>query len=448
MSTSSKAQIRNVIVEKYYVSDTLDATDSINYQTDATYPTPILPVGSFTYRVFVQLDSGYKIHKIYGTPCHPLKFISTANFFNHIYYSNYYFGYLIPKSRFSSKPTIALDSWLTLGSPASGTLGVSYTGVLKSDDHDGSFIGLGHNTGGTQGIVGGILRNNDTAASIPLDTADGMVLSTETLSTWSYNGFLDANLKDTTVFGTVNVGSEFISSNGFLQQNSGVRGDIATGRKVLVAQLTTTGALTFEMNLELIDSTGGIHTGSYLNYVATAGNCDSTGRDTTILGILKYPPDAPVCGCKDADYLEYNANAPCSSVDSCLHKIIFGCMDTLACNYDPMANFNITSLCCYPGKCNDRDISLVCPGIGVETGFNLFPNPANNILNLQISAGNNQEVKYEIFDSFGTKVLESQLGISSGIITKEVDISNFHVGLYLIRVNVSNTQYSKSFMKN
>ncbi len=451
LSKTSTAQIRNVIVEKYYVSDSLDATDSINYQTNPSYASPFLPVGSITYRVYVQVDSGYKIHKIYGTSCHPLEFLSTANFFNHIYYSTYYFGYLIPKSRFSSKPTIALDSWLTLGSAAVGTVGTSYTGVLKSEDFDGSFIGGTHNSGGTSGIAGGIIRNNDTAAGVPVDTSDGMVPTNEILGTWSNSGFIDVTQSgspDTTVFGNSRVGSQFRSTIGYLQQNNGVSGNAATGHKVLVAQLTTKGQLTFKINLELVDSTGGVNTGHYLNYVASAGICDSVGRDTTVLGILKFPPDAQQCGCQDPNFLEYNASLQCASQDSCHTRIVFGCMDTLACNYDPNANYHIQNLCCYPGKCNDRDISLVCPGISSQSGFSLYPNPASNSLTLQISAGTNQEIKYEIYDSFGTLVLTRELGTLSGTTTNEVDVSNLHIGLYMARVYVGGVPTSKSFMKN
>src|SRR5438132_14272782 len=75
-------QIRDVIVEKYYISDSLDATDSTNWYADTSYATRFLPIGSITYRVYVQVDSGYKLHKIWGSTCHPLKVASTANFFN------------------------------------------------------------------------------------------------------------------------------------------------------------------------------------------------------------------------------------------------------------------------------------------------------------------------------------------------------------------------------
>src|ERR1051326_5270019 len=81
---SAHAQVQGVIVEKYYVSDSLDATDSTNWYADTTYATHILPKGSITYRVYVKLSPGCRIKKIYGPPCNPLRFTSTSDFFNNI----------------------------------------------------------------------------------------------------------------------------------------------------------------------------------------------------------------------------------------------------------------------------------------------------------------------------------------------------------------------------
>ena len=432
-SIKSKAQIRNVIVEKYYVSDSLDATDTI----DGSLRT--LPRGSKTYRVFVVLDSGFKINKIYGDANHPLKISSTANFYNNIDRPTAYFGYLINKSWFSSNPTLALDSWLTIGLATK-----VHTGVLKTEDTDGSIIGGNHNGGGTATIAGGLLVNADTSAGIPIDTADGFLPNTSVLGQWSDNGFRNnvSGGTDTTIFGSVNIGSNFYSTTAYLQQNNGVMGINPNNNKVLVAQLTTTGSLSFELNLELTDSTAtGVHT---FNFVADAHNAIPQG-DTTISPYLKYPP---VCGCKDPNYLEYGVNYSCGNSDSCHTKIILGCMDTAACNYDMKVNFNVPSLCCYPGRCNDRDISLVCPGISSAIGFSIYPNPVRSQLTLQLSLASSQVVKYEIYDAYGTSVIQKELGVLLGNSTQQIDVSNLHIGLYLIRVYEGTESQSKSFMKN
>lgn len=428
----AKAQIRDVIVEKYYVSDSLDATDTIDG------PAHSLPQGSVTYRVYVQLKSGYKIKKMYGTANHPLKIVSTDTFYNNIDRPTAYFGYLVNKSWFSGNPTLALDSWLTLGLCAT-----QYTGVLKTDDPDGSLIGGTHNPGGTAGVPGGIIRNNDTTAGIPVTTSDGMVPKTGTFSTWINNGFIDSpgGTDDTTVFGNINSGTQFISTTAYLQQNNGVSGDSATGHKVLVAQLTTKGEISFELNLQLIDSTGASH-----NYVSSNGGNSTTG-DTLVSGLLKYPQDAPVCGCTDPNFIEYNPNLTCSDPYSCLHRVVFGCMDTLACNYDPNANFHLQSLCCYPGMCNNRDISLVCPGISSDAVLQLYPNPAGADINVQFTAPENSVTRISVFDAYGTLVLNRELGIRSGVVAEQLEIADLQPGFYMIKVFTGNNVQSKSFMK-
>lgn len=429
-----KAQIRNVFVEKYYVSDSLDATDTIDGAAH------ILPKGSTTYRVYVQLNSGYKIKKIYGTANHPLRFTSTDVFYNNVDRPTAYFGYLINKAWFTSNPTLALDSWLTLGLCAT-----QYNGVMKADDSDGSLIGGTHNTGGTAGVSGGILVNNDTAAGIALTSEDGMRPKTGTFSTWINNGFIDSpfGTDDTTVFGPLNSGKQFFSRTAYLQQNSGVSGDSATGHKVLVAQLTTKGELSFEINLQLLDSIGGSH-----NYVAVNNASTVPAGDTAVYGNLKFPPDPPACGCTDPNFIEYNPTLTCSDPYSCLHRVVYGCMDTLACNYDPAANFHLQSLCCYPGMCNNRDIALVCPGISTDATLQLFPNPASSEINVQFTAGQMADIKIEIFDAYGTIVLLRDLDVQSGVITQNMDISNLQPGLYMLKVFTGNySVQSKSFMK-
>lgn len=422
------AQIENVTVETYYVSDTYDATDT----TGGT----ILEDRSKTYRVYVDLQPGCKIKKIYGDANHTLRISSTAIFYNNHDRPTAYFGYLINKSWFPDNPLLGLDSWLTLGLPTK-----TNNALPKTDDTDGSFIGGNNNYGGSAAIPGGLLVNSSNDVGIPLTTADGMSTNTNVLTQWLYNGFNDISGLDTTVFGPVNVGSQFSSNIAFLQQNSGVMGSNPDSNKVLVAQLTTKGDLSFELNIEVID---------------TAGNVIKFVADNTVLlpgeqvsPALKYPP---VCGCKNANYLEYNAAYGCDNPDSCKTLIVCGCMDTMACNYDEAANKNIQSLCCYPGYCNDRDLAVVCPELVLNRSaaieLNLFPNPADNQLTLQVPATNDNKVHYAIYNAYGSLIIAKDLGIVGGNIFENIDISKLEGGLYLLRFDLGKTSTTKRFIKN
>jgi len=179
-STSIKAQIEKLTVETYYVSDLNDATDTINGSVR------LLETGSKTYRVYVDLKPGYKIKSIYGDHNHPLKITSTSNFYNNIDRPNANFGYLINNGWFSANPTIALDSWLTLGLATK-----TQNGILKTEDPNGSLIGGVNNSGGTASIPSGLLINNDATAGIPLTVQDGLVTKTTTVTQWIDNGFKD-----------------------------------------------------------------------------------------------------------------------------------------------------------------------------------------------------------------------------------------------------------------
>jgi hypothetical protein len=422
------AQIENVYVETYYVSDTNDATDTTGGTT--------LEDRSKTYRIYVDLLPGYKIKKIYGDANHTLKISSTANFYNNHDRPTAYFGYLINKSWFPDNPLLGLDSWLTLGLPTK-----TNNGVLKTDDVNGSFIGGTNNYGGSAAIPGGLLVNNSVDVGIPLTTADGMSTNNNVLGQWLDNGFKNMAGVDTTVFGPLNVGSAFISNSAFLQQNSGVMGSDPDNNKVLVAQLTTKGEISFELNIEVID---------------TAGNVIKLVADNTVLlpgeqvsPSLKYPAE---CGCKNANYLEYNAAYGCDDSTACKTLIVCGCMDTMACNYDAAANKNIESLCCYPGYCNDRDLEVVCPELVLNRiaaiELNLFPNPADKQLTLQVPATNDNKVQYTVYNAYGSLVFAKDLGILGGNIFETIDITKLERGLYLLRFDLGKASTTKRFIKN
>ena len=174
------SQLEKVIVEKYYVSDLNDATDTLGGG---------LPVGSTTYRIYVDLAPGSVLKKIYGDANHLFSIQSTAPFFNHES-DGQTFAKDFVKNRYL-EGVVALDTWLTLGQTTKTQAGKTYVGVLKNQDVDGSFIGGINNDGGSELISTGLLVNNDISAGIPLTQADGMDTMVTIPSSWSHFGLLD-----------------------------------------------------------------------------------------------------------------------------------------------------------------------------------------------------------------------------------------------------------------
>lgn len=238
LTISSLAQngLESIIVEKYYISDANDAA--------ADADGGALPVGSVTYRIFVDMLPGYKFQAAYGVPGHELKIETTTLFFN-----NEDRGATSPtytKTQ-ASRNTVMLDSWLSVGAACTGNFG-----VLKSED-DG--VATVVNT-----YIPQVLQNADPLAGIPLTQQDGFIAGTpEPVTTVGISS-------EIAVFDNQNDGTNgpsFITSNGSWASLNGSAGPDPNSNKVLIAQITTDGALSFELNVQIGTPSGGVE-----NYVA------------------------------------------------------------------------------------------------------------------------------------------------------------------------------------
>jgi len=224
--------LENIIVEKYYISDANDAT--VNDVGG------VLPIGSVTYRVYVDMLPDYKMQAVYGVPApnfHELRIATTTLFFN-----NEDRGAISPTyTKIQAKNnTVMLDSWISVGAACAGNFG-----VLKSDDD-----GLLTNTNND-----GVLQNNNSAAGIPLTQQDGMVTGTpQTVTSLG----IDAQLA---MFDNINDGTNgpvFSTSDGSWAALSGATGANPSTNMVLIGQFTTDGVFSFELNIQLGTPSGGI----------------------------------------------------------------------------------------------------------------------------------------------------------------------------------------------
>lgn len=209
--------MENVIVERYYISD---STDYIGNNDN------ILPKGSITYRIFIDMKPGYSLQVVYGVPHHELFLKTTTTFFNDkICFAETAFNIDAKKLHIGN---VALDSWITMG--AASRL---HTGIPQSEDVDSfSFITNRASFSKSDGLTKGVLPdfrifkldlgffNNDSTASC-FSTTD---------AAWAALG--------------------------------GVKGPTPENR-VLIAQLTTNGKLTFELNVQL-----GTPSGGFIQFVA------------------------------------------------------------------------------------------------------------------------------------------------------------------------------------
>ncbi len=398
--------LENVIVEVYYVSDANDATDTNGGG---------LAEGSITYRVYLDLGPGCGLRALYGDANHVLSIASTAPFFNHADRGRT-FGHQLNNGALG-EGTVALDSYLSLGRGSAQRLG-----ILKADDPNGSLVGGSNNDGGSASVPGGLLVNAAPEAGVPLTVSDGLVplggQPSVPPSFLASGDDLDGVFKDATAQSAFASNACRISSS-----TPGASGPTADNR-VLVAQLTTAGELSFLLNVEIERPDGVV-----VKYVATA---DSLLPDETLSGLLVYPPD---CGCMDPNFLEYDPTAGCDD-GSCATPIIFGCLDPEACNYSTTANFNVPQLCCYGiNDCNGLDPYLVCPTIGIEehpaAGLVVAPNPTHGPLHITGAVVLGPSLRIDVMDATGRWLRRQDARpLLDGLL--EVDLADLADGAYAI----------------
>lgn len=226
--------LESVIVERYYISDSQDATDEDGGE---------LVEGAVTYRVFVDMKPGYSVNAVYGNERNALKIKTTSSFFNNEDRGEET-GDAIDNSRLGDN-TVAVDSWVTIGAASD-----IHLGVLKEDDTDGSIVGGANNDGGSEGISGGLLVNDDEAAGVPLTTADGLedigsVLSVSKSPGLQLDVFGDENSEDSLIVGGVEGEG---GDTWFVPE--GVKVDDGEN-VVMLGQFTTDGTLSFCMNVQV-----------------------------------------------------------------------------------------------------------------------------------------------------------------------------------------------------
>ena len=209
-SFSRSQGLKNILVEKYHVSTKKDLGDSLS---------GLLPVGSVVYRIFVDMKPGYKLQAIYGVTNHELRFETSTKFFNNKS-SGAVTGSMIEQNHLNES-NYAFDSWLSMG-PASD----SHIGIIKQNDKDGSLI--------------------------------------KRRKFFFRDGLVRGNLPKHLIYGDLNLSglgqsdaTRVISTkNGSLAVMGGVDHNINGNNTILVAQLTTDGVFSFEMNLQLGSPTG------------------------------------------------------------------------------------------------------------------------------------------------------------------------------------------------
>ncbi len=344
----AQLNLRNVMVEKYYISNAADSAASIG----------LLPVGSVTYRVYVQMTPGYKFEMAWGNAHNPLIISTSTTFFN-----NEDRGAIIPDGISvinDKKNTVMLDSWVSVGAAATGK-----AGVPKKYDTDGSIV-----------IPAGILQNADTSCGVAVKTEDGMISGTPGSVTIIGGMNNELSILDA----TSQQGGLIVDTSGAWCCLPGTIGP-DTANRVLIGQFTTTGIFSFKFMVQIGTPSGGIE-------IYVPDNLDSSQKHAFLYPDLSY-------------------------TSSSIHAGIHNVPETF-------------------------------------TAMNVFPNPANQILMLELATSDvgSTNNSYTLLDLSGRSIIHKDLGYISGVRMESIDLSNFPVGMYLLTAEINGFCATKKVVKN
>ncbi len=77
----------------------------------------------------------------------------------------------------------------------------------------------------------------------------------------------------------------------------------------------------------------------------------------------------------------------------------------------------------------------------------LYPNPATTTLNLSLFLLSKKELRFEIIDIKGRKIISINDSFNIGLTVKPIDISQLSAGTYIIKISGNEISYSEKFVK-
>jgi hypothetical protein len=256
--------LQGIVVEKYY---TANAADVAGQEGGATVP---LTTSSVTYRVYVDMAAGYKFNQIFAVPGQSLTVNTTTAFYNDPGYGVATNPGSISTTNMAKKTTM-LDSWFTTGGVVAGK-----SGVLKSEDTDGAITNtnglLTNNPGGCFGLP--IQGSGAQDGYLPNGVSPNLTYAAPN----ALGGFSSLAVLDQTSGGSITI------TDGALAALGGIVG-ATSSNMVLIGQFTTTGQLSFSLNVQIQN----ISTGAAENYYA-----NPTGSQLTHASLILVPNTPPV----------------------------------------------------------------------------------------------------------------------------------------------------------
>jgi len=95
-----------------------------------------------------------------------------------------------------------------------------------------------------------------------------------------------------------------------------------------------------------------------------------------------------------------------------------------------------------------QDFSLIVTGAGISTlgsqdfeasGFAIWPNPTNDVVNFKVRSLNGSKVILSLIDVQGRKVFSNTQNVNGQFIEGQIPVNNIQKGIYILNIKQNNT---------
>ena len=131
----------------------------------------------------------------------------------------------------------------------------------------------------------------------------------------------------------------------------------------------------------------------------------------------------------------------------------FRCVDMICPNFCS-PNYNLLNVIYNNDTIyNYSSNTITCIAVNVEEVLEfkkskiiIFPNPANNLLTINISTINNKNITVKIVNLLGKEIFTETINNNSDHYFKRLDTSKFSKGLYTVQVIIGDEKVAKKFI--
>ena len=80
------------------------------------------------------------------------------------------------------------------------------------------------------------------------------------------------------------------------------------------------------------------------------------------------------------------------------------------------------------------------------TSVRVYPNPATDVLNIEVNASKTSAMSINVFNIMGQKVAEENVNVNAGINTRSINTSDLNSGIYFVTVKADGFENTKKFI--